>query len=351
MPEHWLIWAIVLLAVLFDYINGFHDTANAIATSVSTRAITPRHAIMMAAVLNFAGAMVSTGVAKTIGGDLVLNPAQISLEVIVAALIGSIIWNIATWYYRIPSSSSHSLIGGVIGALDFAGGDVLVGSRRFMQEEGVQGMPEKSDKSWGKNLLFVARDKQYIGCLTIEDPVRPAMKKTLNQMRRIGVDEVIMLTGDSKEVAAEVAREMDIDSYHAEILPEDKANYVMKLQKRGSVMMVGDGINDAPALAFADIGVSLGGNKTDIAAESAAITIRSEDPGKLYDALKIGRQTMKVINQNFTATIVVNSAAMLLGALGRISPLWAAVIHNTATLAVVLNSVRILGVSRRMVKA
>ena len=117
MPEHWLIWAIVLLAVLFDYINGFHDTANAIATSVSTRAITPRHAIMMAAVLNFAGAMVSTGVAKTIGGDLVLNPAQISLEVIVAALIGSIIWNIATWYYRIPSSSSHSLIGGVIGAV------------------------------------------------------------------------------------------------------------------------------------------------------------------------------------------------------------------------------------------
>ena len=87
MPEHWLIWAIVLLAVLFDYINGFHDTANAIATSVSTRAITPRHAIMMAACLNFAGAMISTGVAKTIGGDLVLNPAEISLEVIVAALI------------------------------------------------------------------------------------------------------------------------------------------------------------------------------------------------------------------------------------------------------------------------
>lgn len=117
MPEHWLIWAIVLLAVLFDYINGFHDTANAIATSVSTRAITPRHAIMMAATLNFAGAMISTGVAKTIGGDLVLNPAQISLEVIIAALTGSIIWNIVTWYYRIPNSSSHSLIGGVIGAV------------------------------------------------------------------------------------------------------------------------------------------------------------------------------------------------------------------------------------------
>ncbi len=122
MPEHWLIWAVVLLAVFFDYVNGFHDTANAIATSVSTRAITPRHAIIMAATLNFAGAMISTGVAKTIGGDLVLNPSQISLEVIVAALIGSIIWNITTWYYRIPSSSSHSLVGGVIGAVSISVG-------------------------------------------------------------------------------------------------------------------------------------------------------------------------------------------------------------------------------------
>lgn len=228
----------------------------------------------------------------------------------------------------------------------YKGGTILVGSRRFMNEEGVTGLPEAMGKTVGKSLLYVARDGAFIGFMAIQDPVRPAMKKTLNQMRRLGIDEVVMLTGDSKEVAAEVARDMDIDSYHAEILPEDKANYVMKLQKRGNVMMVGDGINDAPALAFADIGVSLGGNKTDIAAESAAITIRSEDPSKLYDALVIGRKTMKIINQNFTATIVINSAAMLLGALGRISPLWAAVIHNTATLAVVMNSVRILGPAR-----
>ena len=228
----------------------------------------------------------------------------------------------------------------------YEGGDILVGSRRFMTEEGVEGMPATYNKTWGKNLLYIARNGEYLGFLVIQDPVRPGMKKTLNRMRRLGIDEVVMLTGDSKDVAAEVARDMDIDSYHAEILPEDKANYVMKMQKRGNVMMVGDGINDAPALAFADIGVSLGGNKTDIAAESAAITIRSEDPSKLYDALYIGRETMRAINQNFTATIVVNSAAMLLGALGKIRPLWAAVIHNTATLAVVLNSVRILKPAR-----
>ncbi|MBP5200878.1 MAG: cation-translocating P-type ATPase, partial [Schwartzia sp.] len=94
--------------------------------------------------------------------------------------------------------------------------------------------------------------------------------------------------------------------------------------------------------AFADVGVSLGGQQTDIAAESSAVTIRSEDPEGLMTALSLGRRTMNLIHQNFTATIAVNSAAMLLGALGRINPLWAAIIHNTATLAVVLNSARIL---------
>lgn len=230
----------------------------------------------------------------------------------------------------------------------YEGGSVLVGSRRFMTEEGVQGVPPVDNKQWGNNLLYIACDGMYMGFLTIRDPIRPGMKKTLNRMRRLNVDEIIMLTGDSKDVAAEVAKDMDIDSYHAEILPEDKANYVMKIQKRGNVMMVGDGINDAPALAFSDIGVSLGGNKTDIAAESSAITIRSEDPAKLYEALVIGRKTMKAIHQNFTATIAVNSAAMMLGALGKISPLWAAVIHNTATLAVVLNSVRLVSPLRTM---
>ena len=101
----------------FDYINGFHDTANAIATSVSTRAIAPKTAVMMAATLNFLGAMISTGVAKTIGGDIVTAPEMINGEIIVAALVGAIFWNLLTWWYGIPSSSSHALIGGIIGAV------------------------------------------------------------------------------------------------------------------------------------------------------------------------------------------------------------------------------------------
>ena len=112
-----LILTVIVLALVFDFINGFHDTANAIATSVSTRAIKPAHAIIMAAVLNFLGAIYSTGVAKTIGGDIVASAEMVDEHIIIAALMGSIIWNLFTWYVAMPSSSSHALVGGIIGAV------------------------------------------------------------------------------------------------------------------------------------------------------------------------------------------------------------------------------------------
>lgn len=122
LDAQYLVWLVVFLALAFDYINGFHDTANAIATSVSTRAIEPKKAIMMTAALNFLGAMVSTGVAKTIGGDIVMSASLINSAIISAALIGAITWNLLTWYWGIPSSSSHALIGGIIGAVGWSVG-------------------------------------------------------------------------------------------------------------------------------------------------------------------------------------------------------------------------------------
>ncbi len=118
MPElQYLIITVILLALVFDFINGFHDTANAIATSVSTRAIRPGEAIIMAAFLNFLGAMYSTGVAETIGADIVKSAHHVDEKIIIAALIGAIIWNLITWWIALPSSSSHALVGGIIGAV------------------------------------------------------------------------------------------------------------------------------------------------------------------------------------------------------------------------------------------
>src|SRR6185436_14712685 len=107
---------VVVLALAFDYINGFHDTANAIATVVSTNVLPGRTAVLLAAVCNFAGAFVGVGVAKTIGGDIA-DPRSITQTVVAAALLGAIAWNLLTWYYGIPSSSSHALIGGLVGSV------------------------------------------------------------------------------------------------------------------------------------------------------------------------------------------------------------------------------------------
>jgi len=125
MPSVGLAVIIVLFAICFDFINGFHDTANAIATSVSTRVLTPGQAILMSAVLNLVGALTSTSVAKTVGADIV-NPSSIPQTVVLAALMGAIIWNLITWYFGIPSSSSHALIGGLIGAAIVARGTIHI---------------------------------------------------------------------------------------------------------------------------------------------------------------------------------------------------------------------------------
>jgi cation-transporting P-type ATPase C len=188
----------------------------------------------------------------------------------------------------------------------------------------------------------LAKEGRLAAVFVIADPIRPDFKKAINQLRRSGIDEIIMLTGDTKKVAEGVAAALDIDNFHAEVLPEDKAELVARKQAKSRVMMIGDGVNDAPALAFADVGVAMGGKRTDIAVESADITINSDDPLKLPELLIIGRQTMKLVRQNFTATIAINTAAMLLGALGKINPLVAAVVHNAATIGVVINGARIL---------
>ncbi|MDY6084523.1 MAG: inorganic phosphate transporter [Dialister sp.] len=117
MPEIYLIAGVVILALSFDFINGFHDTANAIAACVATRALSPSAAIGISAVLNFLGAMISTGVAKTIGGEIVMSPHMVDSTVLIAALSSAILWNLFTWWIGMPSSSSHALIGGLIGSV------------------------------------------------------------------------------------------------------------------------------------------------------------------------------------------------------------------------------------------
>lgn len=224
------------------------------------------------------------------------------------------------------------------------GGELLVGSFVFMTERGVRGIKSFDRSQYSKecNIIYVARSSKLLGALVITDPIRKDIKKTINRIRRNGVDEIVMLTGDNKVTAEYVAAKLDLDGFKSDVLPHEKAEFVASKQSYSKVLMVGDGINDAPALAYADIGVALGGKSTDIAMESADITITSDEPLKLAKVMELSKATMGLVRQNFAATITINSAAMMLGALGKINPLIAATIHNAATIGVVINSARIL---------
>ena len=142
MPDIYAIGLVIVLALAFDFINGFHDTANAIATCIATRSLSPRIAIIMSAFLNFVGAMVSTGVAKTIGGEIVTSPQMVDSTVLIAALLAAIVWNLFTWKIGMPSSSSHALIGGVLGAVTISyGTGAINGNGVFMIVAGLIGSP------------------------------------------------------------------------------------------------------------------------------------------------------------------------------------------------------------------
>ncbi|MGL5647583.1 MAG: heavy metal translocating P-type ATPase [Clostridium sp.] len=224
---------------------------------------------------------------------------------------------------------------------------VLVGSKLFLEENNVN-MGEFLDseirmQSVGANVIYVAFDGELIGLIGIKDKMRDNMKKSINNLRYQGIDDIVLLTGDLEEQAKEVAMLMGVDRYKAELLPANKAEEVLKYQSKGSkVIMVGDGINDAPALAYSDVGIALGGGSTDVAMEAADITIQGDNPMMIPTMIDLSKKTMNVVKQNFGIVLSINSAGLILSASGVLPVFWGAVLHNSSTIFVVANSLRLM---------
>ena len=224
---------------------------------------------------------------------------------------------------------------------------IRVGSRRFMQESKVNlaKIEENAQRiaRKGENVIFVARGQTLVGIIGVQDVLREDMKKSLNRLRNLGMDDIILLTGDVEQHAEIVAARMAMDRYHAEVMPDEKAENVLQLQSKGtSVVMVGDGINDAPALAYADVGIAMGNTRTDIAMEAADITITGDDPLMIPSVLQLSQRTMKIVRQNFATAVGVNTLGIVLASVGVLPVFWGAVLHNSCTVAVVMNSSRLL---------
>ena len=195
----------------------------------------------------------------------------------------------------------------------------------------------------GRTALLMAVDGQVVGLLGLADRIRPEAERAIAGLRRAGVRRIVMLTGDNKKVAAAIAAQVGIDEYAAELLPEQKVAWVRKLQAEGyRVAMIGDGINDAPALAAADVAVAMGAAGSDIAIDTADIALMTGDIAKAAEALGLSRKTLTVIKQNIAFALFWNVVALMLAGTGALSPIAGALVHNVGSVAVVANSARLV---------
>ncbi len=219
---------------------------------------------------------------------------------------------------------------------------VRIGNLKYMRENGVRAqMPLPDPGSAIAN--YVGVDQEIAGVLFAMDSPRDNVRRTVNSLRYDGVGDIELLTGDMDAQARLVAELIGADGYQAQLLPEQKAEAVLKLQTRGNgVVMVGDGINDAPALAYADVGISLGSKSTDIAIETSDVVISRDDPMTIFEMHRLSRETMRIVKQNFAMVVGINTVGLILGASSNISVMMSALLHNMSTILVVGNSLRLL---------
>ncbi|MGQ0575218.1 MAG: heavy metal translocating P-type ATPase [Pseudonocardia sp.] len=228
------------------------------------------------------------------------------------------------------------------------GRTLLIGSRELLRAQKVT--VSRRAQEWVRRLqrasetpLLLAVDGRLVGLVSLRDTVRPESRAVLDALRADGVRRIVLLTGDHPDTAAAVAAELGIDEFRARVLPEEKQDVVRALQAQGhTVAMVGDGTNDAPALALADIGIAMGVGGTDVAVETADVALAGDDLAKLLELRDLGRRSIGLIRQNYGMSIAVNAAGLLVSAGGAMSPVVAAILHNASSVAVVANSSRLI---------
>jgi len=224
---------------------------------------------------------------------------------------------------------------------------IIVGSSEMMKGEGA-GIPEsakallESKQSEGMTPLLIAADRRLLGIISIADTLREGAKEAIKQIRGQGVSEIWMLTGDSALVADRIGRELGI-RYEAKLLPEDKVMSVKEWKRKGRVVaMIGDGVNDAPALAAADIGIAMGAVGTDVAIETADIALMTDDLEKIPAVVRLSRKALGVIKENLVFALIFNTIMVILSAQGWVTMILGAVLHQASSLLVIFSSMRLL---------
>ena len=221
--------------------------------------------------------------------------------------------------------------------------EIYCGNSRFLQEQGIildeniESILENLRKQ-GKVSILVGKNRECIGIIALSDTIRPTAKEMVIKLKNMGT-RVVLLTGDHKQTADYFAEEVGIENVYSELLPAEKVMYIKKLEEDGNkVCMIGDGVNDAPALKTADVGVSMASMGTDIAVEASDIALMGDNIEKIPYLKKLSTATIKTIKFNITASMVINLAAIILSVMGLLNPITGALVHNVGSVLVVLNA-------------
>lgn len=222
------------------------------------------------------------------------------------------------------------------------GKKVLAGNSKLMESEKIA--YAACDAAGTK--FYVAADGSYVGCILIADEVKPDSKCAIAELKKIGVEKTVMLTGDDERIGKSVADELGLDAYYAQLLPDQKVEKLEMLDKQkrqgSKLAFVGDGINDAPVLARADVGIAMGGLGSDAAIEVADVVLMTDEPSKLVEAIDVAKATKRIVMQNIVIALGIKSVFLVLGALG-MAGMWEAVFGDVGvTIIAVLNAMRIL---------
>ena len=222
--------------------------------------------------------------------------------------------------------------------------EVLVGNEKLMKEEKID-YKECTDAG---TALYVAIDKKYVGYILIADSIKKDSKKAIQNLKKNGIKQTVMLTGDRKQVGEAVAKELGIDKVYTELLPDGKVEKVEELLKekspKGKLAFVGDGINDAPVLAISDIGIAMGALGSDAAIEAADVVLMTDEPSKIVDAIHLSKKTMRIVKENIVFAILVKVIVLILSAFG-LSTMWEAVFADVGvSIIAIINALRVLRV-------
>jgi cation-transporting P-type ATPase C len=245
------------------------------------------------------------------------------------------------------SISSEEVLGQ--GVRSTVNGDIiLVGSERFLKSRGVDpSFFKRRAREYmesGHTVVYVAKNDRLQGLISLTNTVRPNAESVIDWLRRDGVEDLTLLSGDAEPIVRSVSRRLGLDGYRAAMLPEEKAEYLERLEADDNrVMMVGDGVNDALALAKASVGVAMGAGGSEVAVEASDIALVTDDLRGLVVIRVLSSRTLRIIEQNFWLATTTNIAGITLGTLGWLTPMMAGIMHIGHTLGIMINSSRLLG--------